>query len=185
MKKLISVLIVALALGSLAFAADKPQALTPYVDKGSLLVNAGVGWGGISGGAELTFYRIDIGGLIPVTFGAAARAMIDPGIFYSGYTRFGVGGFATVHFGFKGLSLPSGLSWVSDCDTYAGLGVGLAAASYTGLTINPGFGISTFEGVSYYLNDKLALNGEYGYLGQTSYSGFGNYYASFGVIFKL
>ncbi len=196
MKKLVAMALVLFALTGVAFAAPAKAAsgkasasgttpLTPYVDKGALLVNAGIGWGGLSGGAELTFARIDIGGVIPLTFGAAARAMIDPGIFFPGYTRFGVGAFGTAHFGLKGLNLPGGFSWASNCDTYIGIGLGLATASYSTLVDAPGFGFSTFEGVSYYLNDKLALNGEYGYLGRTKTYSVSNYYASVGVVFKL
>lgn len=197
MKKVVLALMVLLAIGGMAFAAPKakdatpkaaaPKALTPYVDKGEFLVNVGIGWGGISGGAEMTFARIDIGGVIPLTFGASARAFIDPGIcYYWSPLTFGVGGFATVHCGFKELGLPSGFGWFSNCDVYVGLGVGFASTSdsyYTG-----GIGISTFEGASYYLNDNIAINFEYGYIGRVNYSTYyyySLYYSTIGVVFKL
>ena len=210
MKKFALVLMVLLAIGGMAFAAPKDKgkasgsaAVTPYVDKGEFLVNVGIGWGGISGGAELTLARVDIGGIIPLTFGAAARAFVDPGIFYTYYSdlSYGVGGFGTVHCGFKSLDLPSGFGWFSDCDVYVGLGVGLAGATASDLysneyyTFRPGIGLSTFEGVSYYFNDKFALNFEYGYIGRVrwdySYYGYTStyswplYYSTIGVIFKL
>lgn len=210
MKKFLAILMVFLAVGGFAFAAPaktakaaKASGLVPYVDKGETLVNVGIGWGGLSGGAERTFARVDIADVVPVTFGAAARAFVDPGIFYS-WSSFaiGAGAFATAHVGFKGLDLPSGLYWISHCDTYAGLGLGFASAtagsaySSSYYTFKPGIGISTFEGVSYYLNDKLALNFEYGYIGAVKYSytypgyeytstGWPLYYSTFGVIFKL
>ena len=212
MKKFALVLMVLLAIGGMAFAAPKDKGkgkgsdtavVTPYVDKGEFLVNVGIGWGGLTGGAEMTLARIDIGGVIPLTFGAAARAFVDPGIFYTTYSdlTFGVGGFGTVHCGFKSLDLPSGFGWFSDCDVYVGLGVGLASmvadASWKGTydKFSPGIGISTFEGASYYFNDKFAINFEYGYIGKVKYSytypGYSYdyswpvYYGSVGVIFKL
>lgn len=191
-RKVALALVLILAIGGGLMAEGSP--LTPYVDKGSLLANVGIGWGGLSGGAEMTFARIDIGGIIPITFGAAARAFVDPGIFYSWSSfSFGAGGFGTAHVGFKELTLPSGLSWFSDCDVYVGLGLGFASATGIGSDVfKPGIGISTFEGVSYYLNDTLAINFEYGYIGRVTYDwGFGSiggyplYYSTVGVILKL
>jgi hypothetical protein len=201
MKKILIVLLALLCVVGLATAADS-KALTPYVDKGNILVNAGIGWGGLSGGAEYEFARIDIGGVVPVTFGAAARAFVDPGIFYTWSSfSFGAGGFGTAHFGFKDVNLPSGFTWFSNFDLYADLGVGFASATAAGIYDNsyykfkPGVGISTFEGVSYYLNDKLAINFEYGYIGRVTYewnysgltasSGWPLYYSTIGVVYKL
>jgi hypothetical protein len=121
---------------------------------------------------------------------------VDPGIFYSSFSTFtlGVGGFGTAHVGFKELKLPSGFSWLSNCDSYIGLGLGFATASATAYysSFKPGIGISTFEGVSYYLNDKLALNGEFGYIGRINYDlglgitgGWPLYYSTIGVVLKL
>jgi hypothetical protein len=201
MKKAFIVLLALLCVSGLAFAADKPSegGITPYVDKGELLVNAGIGWGGLSGGAEFTLARIDIAKVIPITFGAAGRAFVDPGIFYSGFSTFtfGAGGFGTAHVGFKNINLPSGLSWVSNFDAYVGLGLGFASATasttYAGYTFKPGIGISTFEGASYYLNDKLAINFEFGYIGRVTYEyaywgysgGWPLYYSTVGVVLKL
>jgi hypothetical protein len=201
MKRFMIVLLSLITIASFAFAADKAKAaptaseggLTPYVDKGELLVNAGIGWGGLSGGAEYTFARIDIAKVIPVTFGGAARLCLDPGIFTTDWTTFGIGAFGTAHVGFKNLTLPSGFSWFSNCDTYVGLGIGFASGttSIDYYKPKPGIGISTYEGVSYYLNDKLALNFEYGYIGSIKYDwGYFGYsypawYSTVGAIFKL
>jgi hypothetical protein len=204
-KRSLIVLLALLCAASFVFAADKSSsALTPWVDKGELLANAGIGWGGLSGGAEFTLARINIGEVIPLTFGAAARAMVDPGIFNTSYSsfQFGLGAFGTAHFGFKSLNLPDGLTWLSRFDAYAGLGLGFGSAtladaySSSYYTFKPGIGISTFEGTSYYLNDKLAIGFEYGYLGRVGYTydlGFGVtgsyywplYYSNIGVILKL
>jgi hypothetical protein len=197
MKKVLIILMAVILASSFAFAEEKeaPVSITPYVDKGDLLANVGIGWGGLSGGAELTFYRIDIANILPLTFGAAARVAIDPGIFSIGWTTFGVGAFGTAHVGFKSLNLPDGLSWASKFDAYAGLGLGFA----TGLTTNEyytpraGLGISTFEGASYYLSDNFAINFEYGYIGRIRYDWLGYideysyplWYSTIGVILKL
>ncbi len=191
MKKVLIILLALLLLSGLAFAEDEAKApiLTPYVDKGDLLANVGIGWGGLSGGAELTFFRIDIADILPLTFGAAARAAIDPGLFSADWFIVAAGGFGTVHVGFKDLNLPSGLSWASNFDAYAGLGLGLAfgSSSYY-LDIEPGIGISTFEGASYYLSDTFAINFEYGYIGRIKYwstYSWPVWYSTLGVILKL
>lgn len=202
MKRALIVLLALLCASSLAFAADKASAggLTPWVDKGNLLVNVGIGWGGLAGGAEFDLARIDIGNVVPITFGAAARALVNPGIFDASYAsfEFGVGAFGTAHVGFKELGKAWGQSWLSNFDVYAGLGAGFGSASLasaytgTGYTLKPGIGISTFEGTSYYFNDKFAVNFEYGYIGRVGYTydfGFGyNWplsYSTIGVVLKL
>lgn len=193
MKKVLAILLVLLCTTALSFS-DETLAFTPYVDKGELLANVGIGWGGISGGVEFTLARIDIGGLIPLTFGAAGRVLVDPGIFYSSWSTFafGVGGFGTAHVGFKEVDLPSGITWLSDFDAYLGLGLGFAAATsiYDYYDPKPGVGISTFSGASYYLNDNLAINFEYGYIGKVRYDYFIEYsyplwYSNIGVVLKL
>lgn len=202
MKKVVLVFLSLICAAGLVFAAGSGSS-TPWVDKGNLLVNAGIGWGGLSGGAEYDLARIDIAKVVPVTFGAAARALVNPGIFDASYAsfEFGLGAFGTAHVGFKELSLSSGLSWVSRLDAYLGLGLGFGTASlsstYTSsyYTLKPGFGFSTFEGASYYFNDKLAVNFEYGYIGQVGYAysilGYNSsyywplYYSTIGIVYKL
>jgi hypothetical protein len=197
MKKVLIILLALILASGFAFAQDKASsvALTPYVDKGELLVNVGIGWGGLSGGVEFTFYRWDIGGIIPLTFGAAGRAAIDPGIFTIDWTTFGAGGFGTAHVGFKEINLPSGLTFLSDVDAYLGLGLGFASGITSNSYWTPklGIGISTFTGAAYYLSDTLAINFEYGYIGRIRYEWEGYtseysyplWYSTIGVILKL
>ncbi len=191
MKKFLFILLALILASGFAFAQDKAStvALTPYVDKGELLANVGIGWGGISGGAEFTLARIDIGGIIPLTFGAAGRATLDPGFFSADWFILAAGGFGTVHVGFKEINLPSGLTWLSNFDAYAGLGIGFASGSSTYYAdITPGIGISTFEGAAYYLSDTLAINFEYGYIGRIKYwstYSWPVWYSTIGVILKL
>lgn len=199
MKKYLLLAVAFVAMGSLAFAAPKKAkasegGLTPWVDKGDFMATVGIGWGGLSGGVELDFARIDIAKVIPVTFGAAARAFVDPGIFYTSISSFtfGVGGFGTAHFGFRELNLPDGFGWFSNVDAYLGLGVGFASATSDYYGFKPGVGISTFEGVNYYLKDNLAIGFEYGYIGRVTYDwgygvtgGFPLYYSTIGVTLKL
>jgi opacity protein-like surface antigen len=183
-KKYLLLAVAFVAMGSLAIAAPKKAkasegGITPWVDKGDFIANVGIGWRGLSGGVELDLARIDIAKVIPVTFGAAARAFVDPGFLYD-YLTFGVGGFGTAHFGFKEVNLPEGMGWISNLDAYIGLGLGMSSAS----GYETGFGFSTFDGVSYYLNDNLALGFEYGYFGHASWY-YSSYYGSFCVTLKL
>ncbi|HUX37447.1 MAG TPA: hypothetical protein VMV44_06045 [Rectinemataceae bacterium] len=200
-RKVVFVLVLALV-AALAFGApSKGISLESLTPPGTLMADAGIGWGGLSGGVEFMFAQIKIADVLPITFGAAGRAFVDPGIFYTSFSTFtfGAGGFGTAHVGFKELKLPSGFSWLSNVDTYIGLGVGFASAtantSYSSYTFKPGIGISTFEGASYYLSDKLAITGEYGYIGRVTYDysllgyttsyGWPLYYSTIGVTFKF
>lgn len=198
-KKIVLVLMVLLAIGGLAFAAPKADSkkadsakLEPLVGPGDLVATVGIGWGGISGGVEFNLAQVDIAQVIPLTFGVAARASIDP--FFLEYTTLGAGVLGTAHVGFKSLNLPENLRWLGNVDSYIGLGVGLATALNDYYA--PGIGFSTFEGVSYYLNDHLAISFEYGYLGKVKYSNtsayygyydyaWTYYYSTIGVTFKL
>lgn len=200
MKKFALVLMVLLAIGGIAFAAPKADSkkaatdkLEPLVGPGDLVATVGIGWGGVSGGVEFSLAQVDIAGIIPLTFGVAARASIDPGIFWDIMT-FGAGAMGTIHVGFKDLNLPDNLHWLSNVDSYAGIGVGVATAFDENYAL--GIGFSTFEGVSYYLNDHLAISFEYGYLGRVKYStlytyyeyydyAWSYYYSTVGVTFKL
>ena len=200
MKKVLVIVSVLALVAAGAFAADAKTAdsgLDPLVGAGDLLVNVGIGWGGIAAGAEFDLATIKVGPL-PLTFGVGARAAIDP--LFSDYGMpWAVGAFGTAHLGFKGIDLPSGLEWISKTDTYIGLGLGVAGiiegSEYDWYNWKPGVGISFIAGESYFLTDTIALYGEYGYMGKYSYEydwggftykySFPWYYASFGVIVKL
>jgi hypothetical protein len=192
MKKFIVVLLALSLVAVAAFAADAKNdgtKLEPLVAGGDILGSVGIGWGGIAAGAEIDLLTIKLGPL-PVTFGAGARAAVDPFFAYYG-TTWSIGAFGMGHVGFKGLDLPPNFAWVDKTDTYIGLGLGLAGIiSDYDYGWTPGVGISFIAGESYFLNDKLALYGEYGYIGSyKSDSGWGYvyhpYYATVGVIFKL
>ena len=63
MRKTGIVLLSLLCASGLAFAANDASSSTaskPWVDKGSLLADVGVGWGGLSVGAEYDLSRIDV-----------------------------------------------------------------------------------------------------------------------------
>jgi hypothetical protein len=192
MKKFLVVLLALSLVAVAAFAADSKDdgtKLEPLVAGGDILGSAGIGWGGIAAGAEIDLLTIKLGPL-PVTFGAGARAAIDP--FFYGYgTTWAIGAFGMGHVGFKGLDLPPNFAWVDKTDTYIGLGLGLAGIlSDYDYGWKPGIGISFLAGESYFLNDKFALYGEYGYIGKyttNSYYGWVEhpYYATVGVIFKI
>jgi hypothetical protein len=200
MKKVFAVLLALSLLAGAAFAADAKKAeptLEPLVAGGDLLVNVGIGWGGLAAGAELDLITIKAGPL-PLTFGAGARAAIDP-IFIDYGMPWAIGAFGMGHVGFKGLDLSPSLEWLSKTDTYIGLGLGFAGISansdYDWYTWKPGVGISFIAGESYFLTDKLALYGEYGYIGTYRYeydwygitysATYHPYYATVGVILKL
>ena len=160
MKK--SVLLVLLLAGALSFAAAEGMAGDPHASVGDLMVSAGanIGWGsfGVGGGAEYIFARWDIPGFAPLTFGGAAKA----GIYFGSSIHVDIAGLGTVHFGLKTFeSLPD---FLKNLDWYYGLGIGF------GIGTSGGLGFSTGSGISYYLNDKLALNADYFY---TNYFGSG------------
>ncbi len=200
MKKFLVVLSVLMLVAAGAFAADAKKAdsgLEPLVAAGDLLVNVGIGWGGIAAGAELDLVTIQAGPL-PLTFGVGARAAIDP-IFIDYGMPWAVGAFGMGHVSFTGLDLPPSLEWLAKTDTYLGLGVGFAGIvaddAYDWYEWKTGIGISFIAGESYYFTDKFAIFGEYGYIGTYRYeydflgykysATYHPYYAAFGAIFKL
>jgi hypothetical protein len=196
MKKFLVVLLALSLVAVAAFAADAKNdgtKLEPLVSGGDVLGSVGIGWGGVAAGAEIDLLTIKLGPL-PVTFGAGARAAIDP-IFIDYGMPWAIGAFGMGHVGFKGLDLPPNFAWVDRTDTYIGLGLGFAGiaanSTYSDWGWKPGIGISFLAGESYFLNNKLALYGEYGYIGAYSYDYIGGkytyhpYYATVGVIFKL
>jgi hypothetical protein len=195
MKKASLILLVLLSVSSLAFAADKAAAkpaakaapakaassssMVPNIDKGSFTADLGIGYGGLSGGVEYQFARFDIANIVPVTIGAGARAVVDPGIFNSSFSTFslGVGGLVTSHWEYLAPSAPD---WVKKLDFGFGLGVGFAtatpAAYYSSYTVTPGIGLATFESLSYFISKNLAVTFEYGYCGAANFKWNSTYY---------
>ena len=78
MRKTAIVLLSLLCASGLAFAANGASSSTaskPWVDKGSLLADVGVGWGGYRAGPSTTSPASTSPMSFPLTFGAAARAI--------------------------------------------------------------------------------------------------------------
>lgn len=173
MKKGILVALVALVgLGGFAYA-DKGLNLEPIMDKGTMDATAGLelGWGvGIGGGVEYIFGRVDLGDVFPITFGAAARGYFSS---WAGYTFLDVGGMGTLHVGLKGLrnldTPPDLQRWLDNFDYYIGLGIGLSLLGTDYWYDRSPINFASMSGVSYFLNDNLALTAEGGYMGYWSY----------------
>jgi hypothetical protein len=199
MKKCVVVFLSLICAAGLVFAADKAasSSLTPNIDKGNLVANVGIGYGGLSGGAEYEFVRFDIANVVPVVIGAGVRVALDPGIFssYSSFT-FGAGALATCHVELSGLNVPT---WVKKLDFSFGLGLGVATGSpagyYGDYTASPGIGLASFEGLSYFFNKNLGVVFENGYVGAAKYTWSNAYYSfsyslpvsydSIGVVYKF
>lgn len=187
--KRISVLCVAICLcAGLAFAQDAK--LEPLMAPGDLAVTAGVGygflWGGIdvSGGVELVIGQFMLGDTLPLTYGVAAKATYYRWNYaYSDwhYSYLGAGAFGTLHFGLKDVALPDGLGFLANTDWYIGLGAGFYMYNDTWYTSDSGFriGLRSVGGVSYFFSPNFAINFEGGYYGYGSGGGL------IGLLFKL
>jgi hypothetical protein len=171
-----------------------PAMAKPYVDAGDIVTNVGIGYAGyyggygLAGGLEYDFAKINAGGL-PITFGAAARGAFE----FGGYidTVWCVGAMGTAHLGLRGIKIPTTYGWASNFDTYIGIGLGYAGGQDSYWTVSPKLGPAFLVGETYYFNDKLGVNLEYGYIGQYGYNGYyytysePAYYASLGLVLKL
>jgi hypothetical protein len=199
MKKSVVVILSLLCIAGMVFAADKAAStsMQPYVDKGNILANVGIGWGGLGGGAEYEIVRFDIANVVPVVVGAGVRVALDPGILstYSSFT-FGGGALATCHVELTGLNVPD---WVKKLDLSFGLGLGVATGTpsgyYSGYTAKPGIGLASFEGLTYFFSKNLGVILENGYVGAAQYSydhlGYSSSYSlpvsydTIGVVYKF
>jgi len=182
-----------LAFGAVAPGAAAPGAATlePLMASGDLAVTAGIGygflWGAIdvSGGVEYMLGQFTVAGILPFTYGAAAKAS-----FYSWNgglgtdyvdSYLGAGVFGTLHFGLRDLDLPDGLSFLANVDTYIGLGAGFFSQTY-GYSASKStafkVGIRGTGGVNYFIAPNIAITTEGGYYGGYS-SGL------VGLLFKL
>lgn len=180
MKKSLFALVLSCAVFGTAVAQDIK--ITPIMDPGTLAVNAGVGYGWsleVAGGAELVMLQFMVADVVPLTVGAAARAVASIGWLNSVYLD--AAGMGTLHVSFKGLKplgLPADVQDQLDrVDSYIGIGIGLGV-------LGDRFGklpiyLTSMNGYSYFLTDNFALNVEYGY---ASYWGG---YGQLGVLFKL
>jgi hypothetical protein len=136
------------------------------IQPGSINVNAGIGYGyyslalDIGGGAEFAIGKFMIGETLPFTYGLAARVG-----FAIGYANpLSLGAFGTLHFCWDALGLVEDFPWLSNLDSYLGLG----------LTFMPGIWFNSIGGFNYFLNEHLAINLETGI--RSSYVG---------ILFKL
>lgn len=159
MKKLAFALVVAvllLAVGGTVFAQNWDGYFKPGNVSLSVGVGLGFGWGfgfGVYPGVEFTVAEWKVGGVVPLAFGVAAKGLVD----YWPLWGFdvGAGGFGTVHLGFKGLDIPP---FLQRFDIYTAIGLAVSYSAYTGWWTSPlHFGLATYGGTNYFLNDKLAL----------------------------
>jgi hypothetical protein len=180
MKKLALGLIVAallLVLPSAVFAQAPNWEGNFHTGDFSVLAGVGFGYGlTVAPGVEFTVVDFKIGDVVPLAIGVSAKGMIN---FYPGFwTSYGVGGFATVHLGFRGLDIPE---FLQRFDVYASAGVGFSYFTYVGSLFTYGdysLGFASSDGVAYFFNDKLAVYAEgmyWAYVGG----------ATVGVLFKF
>jgi hypothetical protein len=166
----VGLVLVFLLVGALSVSADAPFA--SYNKPGHLNVYGSVGFYGIwglelSAGAEWILGKFDLGP-VPLEWGVMARGVIALPLFLgSGWIDWGAAPLASLHTGFNlGKSL--------EFDVYVSLGLGLYGTTGTYYVWDPvNFGFASFEGISWKLNDKFFLLGEYGYVGYASVYGVG------------
>ncbi len=119
-----------------------------HAEKGDLDVFGGVGWGwrgfGIGGGVEYVVQKFSIPGF-PLSLGVMGLAGFD----FGSEVDVSAAGMASLHWGMKAYKdFPA---FLRNFDWYIGLGFGVGL-------LPPGFGVSTGGGVSYYVNEKLAID---------------------------
>ncbi|MEI6386994.1 MAG: hypothetical protein WCQ50_10175 [Spirochaetota bacterium] len=120
----------------------------------SLIANAGLGLGystgiGVGGGIEYVIGAFKIDEKLPFTYGAAGRAGLALGV---GRVDISAGVLGTVHFAWSSLDLPEKIRWLSNLDSYIGIGI----------AILPSPNLSSIGGSSYFLSKNLAINLEGG-----------------------
>jgi len=120
-----------------------------HAEQGDIDVLGGIGWGwkgfGISGGVEYIVQKFSIPDL-PLSWGVMGLAGLD-----FGGVDVSAAGMATLHWGMKAYKdFPE---FLQNFDWYIGLGFGLGIVPFP-----PEFGISTGGGVSYSVNDTLAID---------------------------
>lgn len=121
-----------------------------HAEKGDLDVLGGIGYGwrgfGVSGGVEYMLQKFDVPGF-PLSMGVMGIAGVD--LDYFGGIDVSAAGMATLHWGMKAYKdFPE---FLQKFDWYIGLGLGVDVIPF-------GVGIASGGGVSYYVNDKLAID---------------------------
>jgi hypothetical protein len=166
MKKAIIVLFALLCVAGAVVSEDFSKSGMVLPPK-TIDVNAGIGdaWDygfSFNAGAEYVLGKFDIATHVPLSYGVAARASLYSGEFDD--KPLGLGAFGTLHFCWASLELPSDLAWMSNFDSYIGLG----------LDILPDAGFDGIFGLSYFFSKNVAANVEAGISG-----------SQVGVLFKL
>jgi len=192
-RKLLLCILVVLMLGSASAVFAQSSALNDwdcYFNPGNVTVSAGVGFGGflygfglnLYPGIEVTFAKPKFGGVVPISFGVAARGLfgIYPGyLTYGTNFKAGVAGLGTVHLSLKGIDFNS--DFLNMLDFYVGFGVSvlfLTPTYYTYYSPVP-VAFASFQGVNYFFSDSFALYVE------SSYMGVYDYWLTVGALFKL
>jgi len=163
-----------LAVGAIFAQKNANVTSDVHAEKGNLMAFGGVGYGwggfGISGGVEYIIQKFEIPGF-PLSLGAMGLAGID---FGSG-VGVSAAGMATLHWGLKAYKdFPE---FLQKLDSYIGLGVGIGI-------IPLGVGISSGGGLSYYLNDQLAIDVHSFYVHKFAGTGSG-FGSTLGVRYKI
>ena len=156
-------LIVALVALPSAVFAQSNNSFTSYYKPGNVAagieVGPSFGWGYFSIAAypsvEFMLAKYRIGDVIPLDIGAEVKARAGLDIGYGGGLGLGAGGFATAHFGFRGMPGDIG-NIVGKFDLF--LGLGLVADFITPSWASGGLlGFASFAGFNYFLSDTLAV----------------------------
>ncbi len=190
MRRISKVFIIALIIAALASvvlpAQDTGSGWDHHFTAGDLSLSAGIGlssgWGfGLSAypGVELILSDIKLGEHVPLSFGVAGKGLVT---FYSGYfadsgMAAAVGGFGTVHLGFKNFVQP--WEFLTNFDVYVGLGLVFDLIQPTGWWVDASrLRFASFQGTNYFLSDTFAVFAESTYMGRYSY------YGTFGALWK-
>lgn len=122
---------------------------------------------GVYPGAEIILYKPPLGTIAPLDFGAAVRGHFGLGFdrSYGNASSAGVGGFATMHLGFRGVDfLDAG--FVEKLEYFAELGLSFDIKKYS--EGDSGLHLSSMTGLNYFLTESLAISAGYNHWGSAS-----------------
>jgi len=146
-----------------------------HTEPGTVQAIAGIGyaWGGleVSGGAEYSIQKFNLFPRVPLSVGIMGMAAMDIGTGFD----FSATIMPTLHWGLKAYrDLPNALR---NFDWYTGFGIGMGFTPFA-------FGISTGGGLSYYINDKIAIDLHSYYIRYFVTPGH-SYSGTFGIRYRL
>ena len=193
-KKILFCVLAVLMLGSVSTAFSEENSGVDnwegYFNPGNLTISAGIGLGGfwygfglnLYPGLEFTIAQPKFGGVVPISFGVAARGLFG---IYPNYLTYGTGfkagvaALGTAHISLKGLDFMS--DFLQKLDFYVGLGISLLFLypEYFLYTNQTPIAFASFQGVNYFFSDSFALYVE------SSYMGYYDYWVTVGALFKL